>query len=95
MKIEHRDGCLIVKDQPLGFWTFYSFFVVGGIVALVLSLSAAPDWTTTLIGSLIQKFRPQSIPMAVTFIALGSASGNRDLSLYRCSGIRPTRKAKT
>ena len=53
MKIEHSDGCLIVKDQPLGYWTFYSFFVVGGIVALVLSLSAAPDRTTTLIGSLI------------------------------------------
>jgi|GEM_PF-1617285 hypothetical protein len=53
MKIEHRNGCLIVKDQPLGFWTVYSFFVGGGIVALVLSLSAAPDWTTTLIGSFI------------------------------------------
>jgi hypothetical protein len=53
MKIEHRNGRLIVKDQPLVFWTFYSFFVVGGMVTLVLSLSAAPDWMTTFIGSLI------------------------------------------
>jgi len=53
MKIEHRNGQLIVKDQPLPFWTFYSFFVTGGMVTLILSLSAAPDWMTTFIGSLI------------------------------------------
>jgi hypothetical protein len=53
MKIEHRYGQLIVKDQPLVFWTFYSFFVVGGMVVLVFSLSAAPDWMMTFIGSLI------------------------------------------
>jgi hypothetical protein len=32
---------------------FYSFFVAGGLMALVLSLSAAPEWMTTLIGSVI------------------------------------------
>jgi hypothetical protein len=53
MTIEHRNGLLIIKDQPLVFWTFYSFFVVGGMVALVLSLSDAPDMMTTLFGSLI------------------------------------------
>jgi len=41
MKIEHRNGRLIVKDRSLVFWMFYSFFVVDGIVALVLSVSAA------------------------------------------------------
>jgi hypothetical protein len=44
---------LIIRDQPLGFWLFYSFFVAGGMIALILSLTAAPDPTTTLIGSVI------------------------------------------
>jgi hypothetical protein len=44
---------LIIRDQPFGFWLFYSFFVAGGSIALVLSLTAAPDWTTTVIGSVI------------------------------------------
>jgi hypothetical protein len=44
---------LIIRDQPFGFWLFYSFFVAGGLMALVLSLSSAPDWTTTVIGSVI------------------------------------------
>jgi len=44
---------LIIRDQPFGFWLFYSFFVAGGSIALILSLTAAPDATTTLIGSVI------------------------------------------
>jgi hypothetical protein len=44
---------LIIRDQPIGFWLFYSFFVAGGTIALVLSLTAAPDSMTTLIGSII------------------------------------------
>jgi hypothetical protein len=44
---------LIIRDQPLGFWLFYAFFVAGGLMALFLSLSAAPEWTTTIIGSVI------------------------------------------
>jgi hypothetical protein len=51
--MEYRHDRLIVKDQPLAFWTFYSVFVGGGVLALVLSLSAAPDRMTTLAGSLI------------------------------------------
>jgi hypothetical protein len=39
---------LIIRDQPLGFWLFYSFFVAGGSIALVLSLTAAPDSMTAL-----------------------------------------------
>jgi hypothetical protein len=44
---------LIIRDQPLGFWLLYSFFVAGGTIALILSLTAAPDANTTLIGSVI------------------------------------------
>jgi len=44
---------LFIRDQPFGFWLFYSFFVAGGSIALILSLTAAPDATTTLIGSVI------------------------------------------
>jgi hypothetical protein len=44
---------LIIRDQPFGFWLFYSFFIAGGLMALVLSLSAAPDTTTAIIGSVI------------------------------------------
>jgi hypothetical protein len=44
---------LVIRDQPFGFWLFYSFFVAGGSIALILSLTAAPDATTTLIGSVI------------------------------------------
>jgi hypothetical protein len=44
---------LIIRDQPFGFWLFYSFFVAGGSIALILSLTAAPDATTSLIGSII------------------------------------------
>ena len=39
---------LIIRDQPFGFWLFYSFFVAGGSIALVLSLTAAPDSMTAL-----------------------------------------------
>jgi hypothetical protein len=44
---------LVIRDQPLGFWLFYSFFVAGGSIALILSLTAAPDTTTAVIGSVI------------------------------------------
>jgi hypothetical protein len=44
---------LIIRDQPLGFWLFYSFFVAGGSIALILSLTASPNATTSLIGSII------------------------------------------
>jgi hypothetical protein len=44
---------LIIRDQPFGFWLFYSFFVAGGSIALILSLTAAPDATTTFIGTAI------------------------------------------
>jgi hypothetical protein len=44
---------LVIIDQPFGFWLFYSFFIVGGSIALILSLTASPNATTTLIGSVI------------------------------------------
>ena len=44
---------LIIRDQPLGFWLFYSLFVAGGSIALILSLTVATDATTTLIGLVI------------------------------------------
>ena len=53
MKTRLAGNCLIIRDQPLGFWLFYSFFVAGGLIALILSLTAAPDSMTTLIGSVI------------------------------------------
>jgi hypothetical protein len=53
MKTRLEGNRLIIRDQPSGFWLFYSFFIAGGLMALVLSLSAAPDWTTTIIGSVI------------------------------------------
>jgi hypothetical protein len=53
MKTRIEGDRLIIRDQPFGFWLFYSFFIAGGLMALVLSLTAAPDTTTTLIGSVI------------------------------------------
>ena len=53
MKTRIEGNRLVIKDQPLGFWLFYSLFVAGGTIALILSLTAAPDTTTTLIGSVI------------------------------------------
>jgi hypothetical protein len=53
MKTRLEGNRLIIRDQPSGFWLFYSFFIAGGLMALVLSLSAAPEWTTTIIGSVI------------------------------------------
>jgi hypothetical protein len=53
MTIEHKNDRLVVKDQPLGFWVFYSVFVVGGMVALVFSLTNAPDRMMILFGSII------------------------------------------
>lgn len=53
MKARLEWNRLVIKDQPFGFWLFYSFFVAGGSIALILSLTAAPDSMTTLIGSVI------------------------------------------
>ena len=55
MKVKTRleGNRLTIRDQPFGFWLFYSFFVAGGLMALFLSLSAAPDTTTAIIGSVI------------------------------------------
>jgi len=53
MKTRLEENRLIIRDQPLGFWLFYSLFVAGGSIALILSLTAAPDATTSLIGSII------------------------------------------
>jgi hypothetical protein len=53
MKTRIKSDLLIIRDQPFGFWLFYSFFIAGGLMALFLSLSAAPDWTTTIMGSVI------------------------------------------
>ena len=53
MKTRLEGNRLVIKDQPFGFWLFYSFFVAGGSIVLILSLTAAPDATTTLIGSVI------------------------------------------
>ena len=53
MKTRLEGDRLIIRDQPFGFWLFYSFFIAGGLMALVLSLSAAPDTTTAIIGSVI------------------------------------------
>jgi hypothetical protein len=53
MKTRLEGNRLIIRDQPLGFWLFYSLFVAGGLIALFLSMTAAPDATTAIIGSLI------------------------------------------
>ena len=53
MKTRIEGDRLIIRGQPFGFWLFYSFFIAGGLMALVLSLSAAPDTTTAIIGSVI------------------------------------------
>jgi len=53
VKTRIEGSWLVIKDQPLGFWMFYSFFVAGGTIALVLSISAAIEWTTKVIGSVI------------------------------------------
>lgn len=53
MKIERGKSRLIVKDQPLVFWIFYSCFVFGGMAALILALATAPDKKTALIVSII------------------------------------------
>ena len=53
MKARIEGNRLVIKDQPFGFWLFYLFFVAGGSIALILSLTAAPEWTTTIIGSVI------------------------------------------
>jgi hypothetical protein len=51
MRTERKQGRLIIRDQPLVFWMFYSCFVVGGIAALILVLKTAPDKVTALVVS--------------------------------------------
>ena len=53
MRARLEGNRLIISDQPFGFWLFYSFFIAGGSIALILSLTASPNATTTLIGSAI------------------------------------------
>ena len=53
MKTELSKGCLIIRDQPLPFWAFYSFFVAGGLLALFLSILEAPSRLALLAGSVI------------------------------------------
>jgi hypothetical protein len=53
MKINRIDEGLIIKDNPIGFWFFYSCFILGGSIALFLSIAAGPDALTTLFGSAI------------------------------------------
>ncbi len=53
MRTRLEGNRLIIRDQPFGFWLFYSFFVAGGSIALILSLTVAPDATTKLIGTVI------------------------------------------
>ena len=53
MKTRLEGDRLVIRDQPFGFWLFYSFFVAGGSIALILSLRSAPDATTALVGAVI------------------------------------------
>ncbi len=53
MKTRIEGNRLIIRDQPFCFWLFYSLFVAGGSIALILSLTAGPDATTALIGTVI------------------------------------------
>ena len=53
MRTRLEGNRLVIRDQPFGFWLFYSLFVPGGSIALILSLTAAPNATTSLIGSII------------------------------------------
>ena len=53
MRTEIVSGLLVVRDNPTLFWLFYSFFIMGGSTALYLSLSAAPDMLTAVLGATI------------------------------------------
>jgi hypothetical protein len=53
MKTERIAGRFIVRDNPTAFWTFYLFFVMGGITALYLSLSAMMNTPTAAFGAVI------------------------------------------
>ena len=53
MRTEIVNGRLVVRDNPTLFWLFYSFFIMGGSTALYLSLSAAPDMLTAVLGATI------------------------------------------
>jgi len=53
MKTKREEGRLIIRDQPLVFWMFYSCFVVGGLAALMFALANAPDKMTASIVSII------------------------------------------
>ena len=43
MKIKKEHGRVVVTDNPTPFWAFYSFFILGGLTAVSLSLFAAPS----------------------------------------------------
>ena len=53
MKTKREEGRLIIRDQPLVFWMFYSCFVFGGLAALILALAYPPDKTTAFFVSII------------------------------------------
>src|SRR6266498_2866762 len=53
MKTELRNGCLVIRDRPLPFWAFYSFFIAGGLLALFLSVREAPSRWAVFVGAVI------------------------------------------
>jgi hypothetical protein len=53
MRTEIVNGRLVVRDNPTLFWLFYSFFILGGSIAIYLSLSAAPDRLTATLGTTV------------------------------------------
>jgi len=53
MRIVTGNGRLEIADNPYPFWTFYSLFILGGLTALSLSLSEAPNTTIAVFGSII------------------------------------------
>ncbi len=95
MRAHREANRLVIRDQPFGFWLFYSFFVAGGLIALILSLTAAPDATTKLIGTVIGlgniagglymiKREPASI------VEIDKASG--EIRVCRCDPVGKRRK---
>jgi hypothetical protein len=50
MTIKRTGDLLEVRDNPAGFWLFYSFFVLGGGVAVVMGLTAlSSGWQSILV----------------------------------------------
>jgi hypothetical protein len=81
MKTKREEGRLIIRDQPLVFWMFYSCFVFGGLAALIFALANAPDKTTASIVSIIGigniaggvymiRREPASIQIDIRFLGL-------------------------